>query len=81
MADLLETAAYFDVHGGTPYPQALELPTSWARGYIETQVHKTRVKAVEAQAKLDLAIIGRLDALGAGFRALAKALVRSASRR
>lgn len=64
------------MHGGTPYPQAIELPLSWVRSYFATTVHKTRVKEIEAQQKLDLAVIGRLDAVIAGFRGMAKMLVR-----
>ena len=75
-SELLEQAAYLDVHGGTPFPQAIEMPLSWVRGYFETNVHKTRVKAIEAQQKIDLAVIGRLDAVIAGFRGLAKMLSR-----
>lgn len=62
------------MHGGTPFPAALDLPVSYARGYMETQVHKTHVKATEAQQKLDLAVIGRLDGVIGGLGAVGKLL-------
>jgi hypothetical protein len=71
-AKLLEAAAYFDSHCGTPFPLALDLTDSYAKAYLETQVHKTKVKAAEAQQKVDLAVIGRLDAVIGGLRAMGK---------
>lgn len=75
VADLIDQAAYFDIHGGTPYPMALGLPLSYAKAYTQSSVHTQHQKNLEAQQKLDVAVIGRLDALLKGFGALGKTIV------
>lgn len=74
--DLLGQAVFLDLHGGTPYPQALALPLSYMRAYFESEVFTHHSKAKEGQAKLDVAVIGRLDALIKAFGNFARALSR-----
>jgi hypothetical protein len=63
-----------DVHGGTPYPMALDLPMSLARAYFDTEVHQSRVKNGAAAERIGMAVISRLDVLLKAFGGLAKAI-------
>lgn len=63
-----------DLHGGTPYPQALALPMSFADAYFESAVQKQQAKIAEGQQKTALAVIARLDAIIKSFGHLGKAL-------
>lgn len=72
--ELLEQAAYLDIHGGTPYPQALALRMSYAKAYFETAMHTQRMKAMESEKTMELAVIGRLDGVIKAIGYLGKAL-------
>jgi hypothetical protein len=74
--DLIAQAVHLDRHGGTPYPQALDLPLSFLRSYFESEVYQQDAKAQEARQKLDVAVVGRLDVVIKALGALGKALVR-----
>lgn len=64
-----------DLHGGTPYAQALSLPMSLVRVYFESSAWKLQGQSREAQAKLDAAVIGRLDNVVKAIGHLGKAIV------
>ena len=64
------------MHGGTPYPQALDLPLSLVRAYFESPVHQQKVKADEGSQKLDLAVVGRLDSVVRAIVMLGKSIRR-----
>ena len=74
--DLIEQAAYLDIHGGTPYPLALAMRASYVRAYFDSSMHQQRVKAIEGEQKMEAAVIGRLDTLISAFVRLGKALSR-----
>lgn len=63
-----------DLHGGTPYPQALDLPLSLATAYFDSPVLKNQAKIVEGQQKTAAAVIGRMDAILKAMGMLGKAL-------
>lgn len=72
--DLVEQAAYLDIHGGTPYPQALALRMSYAKAYFESAMHKQRAKSMEGEKAMEMAVIGRLDGVIKAIGHLGKAL-------
>lgn len=72
MAECIEQAAFFDQHGGTPYPLALDLPLSFARAYMQTNIVQAMGKGREAQQKLDHAVIDRLNLVIKSLGSLAK---------
>lgn len=63
-----------DLHGGTPYPQALDLPLSFAAAYFDSPVLKHHGKILEGQQKTAAAAIGRMDAILKTLGMLGKAL-------
>lgn len=65
-----------DLHGGTPFPQALDLPMSLVTAYLESRGVKNRAKVAEAQGKNVVAVIGRIDGVVKAIGGLAKAIGR-----
>lgn len=72
---------HLDRHGGTPYPQALDLPRSFARGYFESEVYQQDIKVAESRQKLDVAVVTRLDAVIKALGELGKGLGKALSGR
>lgn len=72
--DLIDRAVYLDLHGNTPYPQALGLSMSFLQAYFDSSVHQQHVKAEESQQKIVSAVIGRLDSVIKAIGYLGKAL-------
>lgn len=79
--ELIAQAVYLDHHGGTPYPQALQLRLSYLRSYFESAMHTEHVKAEETRAKNHLALFGRLDTVIKAIGQLGKVLSRQQPRR
>lgn len=63
-----------DLHGGTPYPQALALPMSLVSAYFDSDVIKQHGKAAESQQRIVSAVISRMDAILRSLGNLGKAL-------
>lgn len=78
--DLIAQAVYLDHHGGTPYPQALQLRLSYLRAYFESAMHTEHVKNEEVRAKNSAALFGRLDTIVKAIGHLGKVLSRQPRR-
>lgn len=72
--DTLGQAVHLDLHGGTPYALALDLPLSLARGYFEHPTYQQHAKAEEARQRMDIALLERVDSVRKAIYALGKAL-------
>lgn len=72
---MIGQAVYLDNHGNTSYAEALDLPLSYLRAYFESPVYQQQQKVTEANQKMEIAVIGRLDVLIKAFGGLAKAVV------
>lgn len=70
-----------DLHCGTPYTAALDLPLSYARAYFEHPVFTQHGKNQEARQKLDVAVVERLNALLKAIGGLGKAIASAVSGR
>lgn len=71
---MLAQAVHLDLNCGTPYPMALDLPLSFARGYFEHPVYTQHSKAAEAKQRLDVAVVERLNAVVKAIYGLGRAL-------
>jgi len=71
---LIGLAVYLDLHGSTPYPQALALPLSYITAYFESPTYLQHSKNTEAEGKVDVAVIGRLDVLIKSISVLSKTM-------
>lgn len=80
MRDLVGQAVYLDHHGGTPYPQALQLRLSYLRAYFESAMHTEHVKSEAVRASNQTALFGRLDTIIKAFNHLGKVLTRQSRR-
>lgn len=74
MRDLIDRAVFLDIHAGTPYPQALALPMSFASAYFESKVHTQHMKSEEGRQRSLNAVLQRIDGVVKAIGELGKAL-------
>ena len=72
--DLIGLAVGLSTHGSTPYPAALDLPLSYANAYFETDAYRQHLKVIEAQQKLDVSVVERLNTVIQAIGNLGRAL-------
>ena len=63
-----------DLHCGTAFPLAMDLPMSYARAYFDHPVFAQHSKARDAQQRLDVAVVERLDGVRKAIFAMGKAM-------
>lgn len=74
LSDLIEQGANLALHGGTAFTLALDLPLSAVRDFYESSAFTSYRKGQEAQQKLTIAVLGRIDNVVRAIGNLGKAL-------
>ncbi len=70
-----------DIHAGTPYPAALDLPMSLSRAYFESPVHTQHLKSEEGRQRNLNAVLQRIDGVIKAIGELGKAMAGMVGRR
>jgi hypothetical protein len=72
--DLVAQASYLDLHTGTSFRDAMDMPISLTRAFLEGDVHKEHTKERETRARNTSALYERLDSIIKGMNALGKGI-------
>lgn len=76
-ADRINGAAYLDLYSGnTSFAEALALPNSFVQAYMHSEAFKNHAKNRDAEQKLELAKLNRMDDVLRGMGGLGKLLAR-----
>jgi hypothetical protein len=71
---MIDRAVFMDIHAGTPYPDALDLPMSLSRAYFDSKVHTQHQKAEEGRQRNLNVVLQRIDGVIKAIGELGKAL-------
>lgn len=67
-------ASYLDLHTGTSFREAMDMPMSLVRAFLDGEVHKEHLKDRQTRAGNTAALYARLDTIIKGINALTKSI-------